>query len=307
MGAFLSAFGTEVDVSDCKIDINAEPVEAERELIEKVTKTLEQCKVALEMLQEYEDCSQLVKRAMGDPTPDHEAEAWTRAQLCAGKAKKFYETSQALELIFPELLKSLASDDQKSTFLEKQAVCSKTASLLEFALTFDGLRVMRPTLPNDMAYYRRSLSKHANEGEIPVRDDEASYVMLFIAQMSPMTAAMAKGTSNLMKSSAFYGTQVPKVLALMANICLALVRSKEIDEATIQKSLYAMVGAMIVYDHVSPEGVFNARGLNTKSAVTLVVKDYPQQPHLANALKYCTVHYSDDATPASIKAILESA
>jgi len=307
MGSLLSAFGSEVDVSDCKIDINAEPGEAERDVVEKAAETLELIKDTLEMLEGYEDCSPLIKRAMGDPTPDNEGEAWSKAQDCAGKAKKFYQTAQLLEDIFPQLLRSLATEDEKSSFVQKQAVCSKAAALLEFALKFDGMRVMRPTISNDMAYYRRSLSKHANQPNLPVKDDEASYVMLFVAQMSPMTAALAKGTSALMKTSPSFAVRVPKVLALLANVCLALCRSKEFDEETTQKLLYAMVGGLIVYDHVSPEGAFTAKGLNTKSAVSMVVKDYPQQANLANALKYSTLHYSDDSTPSAIKSILESA
>jgi len=307
MGGLLSAFGSEVDVSDCKIDINAEPGDSERDVVQRAVETLELAKTAFETLEAYEDCSPLVKKAMGDPTPDNEAEAWSKAQEAAGKAKKFYNMAQALEEMFPQLLRCLAGEDEKSSFQQKQAVCSKVAELLEFALKFDGLRVMHPTISNDMAYYRRSLSKHSNQPNLPVKDDEASYIMLFVAQMSPMTYALAKGASGLMKTAPSFALRVPKVLALMSNVCLSLCRSKEFDEATTLKLLYAMVGGVIVYDHVSPEGAFTAKGLNTKSAVSFLVKDYPQQSNLANALKYSSLHYSDDSTPSSIKTVLESA
>jgi hypothetical protein len=133
-----------------------------------------------------------------------------------------------------------------------------------------------------------------------------SYVLLFVANVNPWISALAKGTSTLIKSSTTYTAQIPRVLALMANVCLALCKSKEYDEATTNKFLVAMAASIVVYDHVVPDGAFTAKGLNVKSASNLIVKDYPQS-NLANALKYSTLHYADDNTPASIKSILESA
>jgi hypothetical protein len=144
---------------------------------------LKQANDAIELAQGYEEFSAILRKAMGDPTPDNEALAWQKAQEAAGKAKKFYQAAQVLgkfldfgdfepegfcvENTFPQLLRALASDDEKSTFLQKQAVCSRVASMLDCALRFDILRMSRPTIPNELSYYRRSLSKHSNESNLP--------------------------------------------------------------------------------------------------------------------------------------------
>lgn len=158
-----------------------------------------------------------------------------------------------------------------------------------------------------------------------VRDEEASFISLYIAQPIPMMTALAKSTSSLYVSN----PNVPAALALMANVCLELLKSKRSQPSshrmcaratdtrllacrfttseTNQLLVRVMVGSIVLFDHVSLEGgaFVKKSGINIKQAVQLVVKEYPTQNSLTNMLRYSTLHYSDDSTPAGIRSLLD--
>lgn len=142
-----------------------------------------------------------------------------------------------------------------------------------------------------------------------VRDDEASFISLFIAQPIPMMTATAKATSELLGESAHLGVHVPKVLATIANVCLHLVKTKKFDDPLVNiLCVRAMVGSIVLFDHVTTDGAFVKRsGINIRQAVQLVTKEYADQKPLVNALRYSTLHFSDDSTPAAITQMLENA
>jgi len=205
------------------------------------------------------------------------------------------------------MLQSLANDDEKTTIQRYQATSRRLADVLDFVLKFDEIKMLRPGIQNDFSYYRRSLGKHMQDKDLTVRDDEASFISLFIAQPIPMMTAIAKATTDLMNESAHYRVHVPKVLATVANVCLHLVKQGEQDEALNTTCARAMVGCIVLFDHVSPEGAFVKRsGINTRQAVQLLVKEFSDQPALLNAIRYSAPHFSDDSTPSAITSLLKT-
>jgi hypothetical protein len=81
-----------------------------------------------------------------------------------------------------------------------------------------------------------------------------------------------------------------------------------------------MVGAIVLYDLVSTEGAFIKRsGINVslclisvilvaqmRQAINLMTKEYADQKPLINALRYSTLHFSDESTPGWVTQSLES-
>jgi len=310
MGSFFSLFGTGNDGADLKIDFNAEPAETEKELCNKVADILQKGEANLKHLEEYKDCAQDIRRALSDPTPEHEHAAFAAVKTVSVTIKKFYDFSKELDVLFCELLKHLTADDEKSSIQEKQALSKKMAQIVDFVLKFDEIKIGKPGLQNDLSYYRRTVPKHLHEPDLVVRDDEASLILLFIAQPSPMMSVLSKTVGQLMrdKDSTNYHEQIPRVLALMANICLSLVKSKQYDTANTLLCLRAMVGYIVLYDMISNEGAFVERsGISIKQAVTLVVKEYSHFPTLSSALRFSTVHFKDETTPPAIVNLLENA
>lgn len=283
----------------------------------------------LKSLDKYSDCGGSIRKALSNPTPENERDAFSAVKANVEIINQFFQFSKELGMFaffslispmvsdlvlcvereFPASLKSLASEDEKSSISEQQAISKKIADVMDFVLKFDELKMQRPGLQNDFSFYRRSLGKHSSDPDLVVRDDEASFISLFIAQPIPMMTALAKATSELLNESSHLSTQVPKVLATIANVCLHLVKSKKIEEpATNMLAIRAMVGSIVLFDHISTEGAFVKRsGINIRQAVLLVVREYSDQKPLINALRYSTLHFSDDSTPSSITSLLENA
>jgi len=67
-----------------------------------------------------------------------------------------------------------------------------------------------------------------------------------------------------------------------------------------------MTGAIILYDHLSPQGAFAKKSpVNIKGSIN-VLKSYSASPTdgLLNALRFTTIHLNDPETPNSIKQLL---
>jgi len=70
--------------------------------------------------------------------------------------------------------------------------------------------------------------------------------------------------------------------------------------------LRAMTGAIILFDHLHPQGAFVKKSpINIKGCIT-VLKGYSESPTdgLLNALRFTTNHLNDEATPNAIKQLL---
>jgi hypothetical protein len=281
----------------------ASPAESEQEIVQEADEALKLAYGAIELAEGYQDFNDIMKKAMRQPSPESEALAWKKACECADKAKKFHHAGQALRGSFGHALEALVSEDEKAMFVQKQAVCSKLASIVECALRFDTLRLRLATLSNDLAYYRRNMFRQANQTDMPFREDEATDILTSLANMNPWISALEKTASELIKTSPI---QIPQVLALLANVCLALSKSSDQEEPVRSKLMFASIGAIVIYDRVVPEGAFSAKGLNVKSATNLVVNEVPNRD-LAIALRYSTFHFDNESTPQAIKNMLDSA
>jgi hypothetical protein len=68
-------------------------------------------------------------------------------------------------------------------FMFRQAIVRHTqlarvvGEILDFALKFDEIKMMKSALQNDFSYYRRSMGKR-NFDELPVSDEDANLIRL---------------------------------------------------------------------------------------------------------------------------------
>ncbi|CAG8659731.1 614_t:CDS:2, partial [Scutellospora calospora] len=145
--------------------LDATPTQAERALYEQVSTLLRPTETLLDSLRRYEGCGDLIRKAISNPTPDNEEEAWQAVQPVVAKLKKYFEYSTSLEDALPELLKTLCEGNVRKNIEQYQALTKLLANILDFAFEFDYLKMKTPSIQNDFSYYRRTLSrgKHTNE------------------------------------------------------------------------------------------------------------------------------------------------
>jgi hypothetical protein len=255
-------------------------------------------------LEEYKGCQELARKAMSTPTLQNETEAFEGLLVAVDSISQFFNYSKALENNIPDLLNTLArgaDSENKQSFQDQQALAKQLGDVFNFALKFDQTRMLRPFLSNDFSYYRRLLPKFNKHPAIKVKDDDASGMALFTAEHIPMTSCLAKAAGNALEKN----SHVTNALALMANSCLAMIKSKKFSKP--ETNLFcarSMTGAIVLFDHVDPLGAFHKRcPIALKQAILTLKREFPKEQGLINALHFSTKHFRDADT--SIQALFD--
>jgi len=299
MGLIQSLLGTK-DVNDVFIDFeNAKPTNQELEIYDRVAATLGKQHQVMKALMDYKGCQDLARKAMSSPTPENEQAAFEGLLASVDSVSLFYHYAKELERIIPELLTTLAREgtDTKDSIADQQALAKQLADIFDFTLRFDALRMERPFLPNDFSYYRRLLPKFSKHPGVKIKDDEASGMALFTAEHIPMMTTLARAC--VWDAADQRSQRAMDALSLMANSCLKMIRTKRFEkQQTLLFCARAMTGSIVLYDHISPLGVFHKKSpVNIKQVVTTLKKDFPGNDGiiLLNAIQFSTKHFKESS------------
>uniref|UniRef100_A0A674MLW8 Family with sequence similarity 49 member A n=2 Tax=Takifugu rubripes TaxID=31033 RepID=A0A674MLW8_TAKRU len=303
---------------------NAQPTEEEREVWNQVDLVLQDSESILMGLREYKGASQEIRDAIQNPNDfKHQERAWNSVCPLVIKLKNFYTFSirleEVLQGLLSELTYSLNTAPLASTALErKQALAKQFAEILHFTLLFDELKIRNPAIQNDFSYYRRTISRNRInnmnlEIENEVNNEMANRMSLFYAEPMPMMKTLSKATTNfVMENKSLPLEKTTDCLSTMANVCRIMLETPEYSsrfssEDTLLFCMRVMVGVIILYDHVHPNGVFiKSSTIDIKSSLK-VLKDQPADKveGLLNALRYTTKHLNDESTPKNILMLLQ--
>lgn len=217
------------------------------------------------------------------------------------------------ETVFPKLLNSLCKENPKDALSHQQATAKQISNVLDFVLRFDNLKMMNPAIQNDFSYYRRSLNRlkmTKQDAKLTIRDELANRMSLFFAYPTPMMNVINDTTSKFMNEHPAVKDNVVNGLGMMANILQEMIEKKKFDnEATNLFCLRAMVGCIILFDHLHPQGAFHKKSpVRIKECITALKAFKPSAGSidgLLNALRFTTIHLNDADTPANVKALLE--
>jgi len=314
MGVFLSYLSGGKESIDIFLDLeNAKPGDQERGVYDEVQTVLGRSAQLLQDLKTYKGCEAVIREAMSTPNPQTEEAAWSAVLPAGEQLKTFYDFSNDLQVIFPKLLNSLCKDDVRDALLHQQALARQVADVLDFVLLFDNLKMMNPAIQNDFSYYRRSLNRlkmTKQDTKLTIRDELANKMSLFFAYPTPMMNVINDATSKFMNEHQNLKDNVTNGLGMMANVCQEMIEKKKFEsEATNMFCLRAMVGCIILYDHLSPLGAFHKKTpLRIKECITSLRSFKPSTGStdgLLNALRFTTTHLNDPDTPSNIKSLLE--
>ncbi|XP_053999007.1 CYFIP-related Rac1 interactor B isoform X2 [Hylaeus anthracinus] len=294
MGKLLSLLAR--DESTCctpqKYDVfldfeNAQPSDIERDTFEAVQRVLKNSESILEEIQCYKGAGKEIREAISAPTEECQRKAYLTVAPLVAKLKRFYEFSLELERVVPKILGQLCSGNLSPTqHLEtQQALVKQLAEILEFVLKFDEHKMKTPAIQNDFSYYRRTLTR-------------ASLTRQDNAEKDLVNEDVAR-------------ENITETLGTMAKVCLRMLENPNLlaqfqREETQLFVLRVMVGLVILYDHVHPQGAFvKGSNVDVKGCVKLL-KDQPpcKSEGLLNALRYTTKHLNEENTPKNIKNLL---
>lgn len=323
MGGLISLLTSE-KISGVDIVLNfegAEPTtDEERVIHEKVAAVLDKGPDILDQLTSYPGCEEYIRKAITTPGPENEDSAWNAVLPAVDQLKEFYDFSLELEECFPKLLLALCKDSPKESLKSQQSLAKQLADVFDFVLRFDDAKMVNPAIQNDFSYYRRTLNRmklSKKDMNLTIRDELANRMSLFFAYPTPMMNSLSETTVKFLAEE--NEQTVPKdnvtdALATMANVCQHMVEVKTFDkDQTNLFCLRAMTGAIILFDHLHPQGAFNKRSpINMRGCIS-VLKNFSGMSSaggttpssgLLNALRFTTKHLNDPDTPSNIKQLL---
>jgi len=312
MGQLLSILSGSSSVEQIFIDFeNAQPSEGEQELHRNVAEVLNKSPQILEKLLKYTGCEEYIRRAITTPGEETEMAAWEAVLPAVDQLQQFYEFSLDLEQCFPKLLVALCANDPKAQLSGQQALAKQLADVFDFVLRFDDAKMVNPAIQNDFSYYRRTLNRMKltkKDTNIKIRDELANRMSLFFAYPTPMMKVLSETTVKFLSTDQSVPREnVTSALATLANVCQDMVSGKRFEKLeSVLLSLRAMVGSIILYDHVSEQGAFVKRSpIKIKDCIQ-VLKDYTDanMDGLLNALRFTTIHLNDAETPGGVKQML---
>ncbi|KAM4713573.1 CYFIP-related Rac1 interactor A isoform 1-T3 [Anableps anableps] len=326
---------------------NAQPTEGEHEVWNQVNSVLQDSESILTGLQAYKGAGQEIRDAIQNPNDmSLQERAWNSVCPLVIKLKKFYSFSLRLEDALKSLLESLTCPPLTPTqHLEReQALAKQFAEILHFTLRFDELKVcytqintpalphceltedcldvlmqMRiPAIQNDFSYYRRTISRNRINNmnldiENEVNNEMANRMSLFYAEATPMLKTLSTATTNFVTENKTLPLEnTTDCLSTMASVCKVMLETPEYSsrfssEDTLLFCMRVMVGVIILYDHVHPNGAFTKSSKIDMKGCIKVLKDQPADnvEGLLNALKFTTKHLNDESTPKNIRTMLQ--
>jgi len=312
MGQLLSLLGGSDNAEKIFIDFeHAQPSDEERDLHRHVGDVLSKSPAILDKLLKYTGCEEFIRKAITNPGPETEDAAWEAVLPAVDQLQQFYDFSLELEQCFPKLLVALCKNDPRSQLSGAQSLAKQLADVFDFVLRFDDAKMVNPAIQNDFSYYRRTLNRmklSKKDTNIKIRDELANRMSLFFAYPTPMMKVLSETTANFLSTDQTVPREnVTSALATLANVCHDMVEGKKFQqEQFYMLSLRAMVGSIILYDHVSEQGAFVKKSpINIKGCIQ-VLKNHTQASTdgLLNALRFTTIHLNDPETPGSIKQLL---
>uniref|UniRef100_A0A673VHK6 CYRIA/CYRIB Rac1 binding domain-containing protein n=1 Tax=Suricata suricatta TaxID=37032 RepID=A0A673VHK6_SURSU len=302
---------------DCE---NVQPTESEKEIDNQVNVVLKDAEGILEDLQSYRGAGHEIREAIQHPADEKlQEKAWGAVVPLVGKLKKFYEFSQRLEAALTGLLGALTSTPYSpSQHLERgQTLAKQFAEILHFTLRFDELKMTNPAIQKDFSYYRRTLSRmkinNVPAGENEVNNELANRMSLFYAEATPMLKTLSDATTKFVSENKNLPIEnTTDGLSTMASGCRVLLETPEYrsgftNEETVSFCLRVMVGVIIFYDHVHPEGAFAKTSKIDMKGCIKVLKEQPPNSVEGplNALSYTRKHLNDETTSKQIRSTLQ--
>ncbi|KAI8821852.1 uncharacterized protein EV422DRAFT_435082 [Fimicolochytrium jonesii] len=316
MGALLSLLRgggpTDEPPIDIPVDLaGAQPTAEEADIYHYIIQIMQPSSTYLDALREYPGCQEEIRKAIASPSKESEEAAW--AALCPAvlQLREYYEFAQRLEEAFPRLVAFLCDGDVMRNLEVRQATAKQLGDILHFVSLFDELKMGNPNVQNDFSYYRRTASRmrmaNPSQQNTVVPDELANRMSLFYAHANPMSKAMVDATLKLLKENPrISADSTTTLLSIICGVSYNAVVKERARDAMIPYCLRVLVVAIILYDHVDPEGAF---GKNSKVNIRASVKVIQSHGgsgsnNLLNSLRYSTLHLNDEATPKSIKLML---
>lgn len=299
---------------------NVDPKEEERAVYNQISPILAESQTILNELDQYKGAAEQIKLSIQNPNDQAIKDAaWQALLPLVTSLRKFWQFSSALSKAYTDLIKELTSEEGAATqqLEQKQALARQLGDLLHFTLKFDKKKMENSQIQNDYSFFRRLSNTYSRMSSVklPGIDEEldqttANDISFFYAKPTPMLATISDSTVIFVQNAPEeVKAKTLTVLATFANITKTMLEKHEfrskLSKDTEQLCEQVMTAAIILYDHVHPNGAFDKKSaIDVKGAIKLLLGP-DENNAMLNALRYTTKTINSESTQKSIKQLLE--
>jgi len=283
MGAIVSIIKTIGDSGyddvgeDFKVFIDFEgtviqaPEEEELEVVEEVIETMKRSAELLDFVKKYgvggKDVIYASTTSPGDV--EKQEEAWNKIVPMIRQLLACKHLSDQMCLVVPKLLAKLWRSGEEpvvQSFEKNPASVVQLGKILDVTMRFDDLKMAAPSMQNDISYIKRQITVKMRKGEIEegetdITTDNMNELAMFFIHPSPMMKKLIETVTNFFKELSPPGKTEPlDIIVAFAKVCIKILdsdmRDKFQQKATISLIERILTALTLLYDHLSPSGVF---------------------------------------------------
>lgn len=311
MGGLFSSLGKK-SLPDIYLDLeNAEPQsEQESQIFNEFRSVVLDPSVSIfERFSQYKDGQDLAAIALANPSPEAKEAAWNAIYPNVQLQMEVYRFAKSLSeqfiKIIGTIIKRIEQSHSSDFFSEMPAVTKSFIDCFDIILTFDEIKLTLPKLLNDLAFFRRNLPSHNDDGSLDELLDASNSSTIFWAAPTPM---LNEAISSIQATYPQNSPDFEKLLFLfgsVSDVATSILKRHQFDNEKPNKlCLRCIVGAVLIFDHLSPTGCFTSRPLfHVRDAMEVLVNFQPQQKSLINAMKFSSKHLGDTNADPKIKQL----
>lgn len=298
---------------------NSSPTEQELPLYDNVKSLMKESTVVMDVLKNYKGATESIRKAIANPSDvEIQTTTWGEVIECVKLLRRIYIFSQELSKYMPDLFMEISGPPEKpfENITLKQSLARLCAEIINFTLMADEIKMGNPTIQNDFSYYRRTSSRKRQtneesvEGSFEISLEEANHMSLFFASPTPFMNIITQTTCKVISQAKI--AEVTDSLASLAHICWEMVENPQMscrfkNQETKKICLRLIVGVIVIYDHVHPNGAFRKDSPFDLKNYVRVIKESggDDASNLINAIRYTCKHFNDESTPRATKSLLD--
>ena len=243
---------------------------------------------------------QAIFEATSNRSPENQEKTWATLVPLMGILAKSKSTTDNLNKFVPEILGQIWNDAQgeekTKSIVEvlkmNMYLMIQLGKILDINMRFDAKKIQLESISNDISYVKRQFSlmqRVKSPGELVPAEFEDVVTIENLQNLSSFYISSNPGLSNNIATMAAYFTkcvnkdQPLELLASFCKICIKILTSemrKNFQKfGTVGMIERIMVATVLLYDHLSPAGVFvKDSPISVKTVVDILKEEAGLQP-----------------------------
>jgi hypothetical protein len=183
-----------------------------------------------------------------------------------------------------------------------QAAAKSFVDLYDIILKFDETIQRLPKVLGDLSFFRRNAARHPDCDALFSKSNDMT---MFFAIPSPLLTKTLGSLSGSARSPVETGKLLDVFGAIVDVFTSAQVNHHSSSQDVNLLYYRAIVGALLCYDSLAPQGCFHAKSaVQTLSAIEVIASENPKPTGLLNLVKYTSKHYKDPTTLKQITMLI---